>query len=259
LVLEALASQVTPLMEIIVADDGSKAETSVVVEQFKNKLQANLIHIWQPDEGFQAAKIRNKAIAKARGEYIIFIDGDCIIAKDFIQNHLKLKQVLYFVTGNRVLLTKEFTSELLSEKTVLNLHQWGVLHWVKAKWQNKINRFLPCIKLKILMKLANLFSKQSWQGAKTCNLAAWRKDLISVNGFDENFTGWGFEDSDLIVRLLRKGIKRKEARFYAPVIHLWHPEQPRDKVIENYHKLESVIKSTNCLAQKGLDQWSLTP
>jgi glycosyltransferase involved in cell wall biosynthesis len=257
LVLAALASQVTPEMEVIIADDGSNAETSVVVENFKNKMQGNLIHIWQPDEGFQAAKIRNKAIAKAKGEYLIFIDGDCIITKDFIQNHLKLKQGHYFVTGNRVLLKKEFTSRLLTQIQPSSLHEWGLLHWIKARWKNKINRFLPCVKLKILMKLVNLFSKQRWQGAKTCNLAVWKKDLINVNGFDENFTGWGFEDSDLIVRLLRKGIKRKEARFYAPVIHLWHPEQSRDKVMENYHKLEQVIKSNSFLAKKGLDQYGL--
>ncbi len=256
LVLTALAAQVTPDMEIIIADDGSDEETRIIIDEAKSKIQCALHHVWQPDNGFQAAKIRNKAIVKATGEYIIFIDGDCIIAKDFIQNQLKLKKASHFVCGNRVLLTREFTQVLLNKNNQIALHQWGILKWLSAAKKNKINRILPCIKSKTLMRIVNFFAKQKWQGAKTCNLAVWKKDLLEVNGFDESFTGWGFEDSDLIIRLLRNGIKRKEARFYAPVIHLWHAEQPRDKASENFKKLEQVILSSYCVAPKGLNQYA---
>lgn len=257
LVLAALASQMASNMEIIIADDGSGLETKSVIDAAKNNSLCSIHHIWQPDEGFQAAKIRNKAIAQAKGEYIIFIDGDCIIAKNFIKNHLALKKANYFVAGNRVLLTELFTQDLLSQNKSIYLHHWTIKDWIIARWKNKINRLLPIIQSKILLKMVELFSKQKWQGAKTCNLAAWKKDLLSVNGFDESFTGWGFEDSDLIVRLLKKGIMRKEARFYASVIHLWHPEQSRDKLKANCQKLQKVIHSADFFSKLGLDQYEV--
>lgn len=257
LVLKALAAQATQTMEIIIADDGSGVETKEVIEASKKIFNCKLSHIWQPDEGFQAAKIRNKAIAHAEGEYILFIDGDCIIAKDYIQNQLTLRQKNYFVAGNRLLLTPEFTAKIVSEKQNFHLHEWNVLKWIFAKQKKQINRLLPCIKLKFFSKIIGLFSKNKWQGVKTCNLGVWKKDLVEVNGFDESFTGWGFEDSDLVVRLLRKGVKRKEARFYAPVIHLWHKEQPRDKEQENFKKLEKVIKSNCIFCQCGLNQYAI--
>lgn len=255
LVLGSLASQVKANMEIIIADDGSGAETKTIIEEAKSTIACAVHHVWQPDEGFQAAKIRNKAIVQAMGEYIIFIDGDCIITKEFIQNHLILKEASHFVCGNRVLLTQAFTQRLLTKNNEIGVHYWGILKWFSAAHQNKINRLLPCVKSKILMKIVNFFAQQKWQGAKTCNLAVWKKDLLEVNGFDESFTGWGFEDSDLIIRLLRKGVKRKEARFYAPVAHLWHAEQPRDKATENFKKLEQVMLLSTFVAPKGLSQY----
>ena len=126
-----------------------------------------------------------------------------------------------------MLLTREFTQEIIQANPPFLLHQWGIWHWFLAKRKNKINRFMPCFKWRPLNKLVNYFSHQKWQGAKTCNLAVFKKDLIQINGFDESFTGWGFEDSDLIVRLMKAGVKRKEARFYAPVIHLWHADRRR--------------------------------
>ena len=255
LVLMALAEQVKANMEIIIADDGSGLETKAMISEIKETIGCKVWHIWQPDEGFQAAKIRNKAIAKAIGDYLIFIDGDCIVAKDFIANHLKLKEKNHFVAGNRVLLTREFTQEIIQANPPFLLHQWGIWHWFLAKRKNKINRFTPCFKWRLLNKLMNCFSNQKWQGAKTCNLAVFKKDLIQINGFDESFTGWGFEDSDLIVRLMKAGVKRKEARFYAPVIHLWHAEQARDQAAGNGQKFEQVLDSPLFFSKLGLSQY----
>lgn len=254
LVLESLAAQVVPNMEVIVADDGSGPETKALIDKMGKVFSCPLHHVWQEDNGFQAARIRNKAIIQAAGEYIIFIDGDCVIPKNFIQHHLNLKQKNYFVAGNRVLLTQKFTQDLLHPNNQLKLHEWHFFKWFKAQRQKKINRFLPCIQSWFLVRLINLCNKQKWQGAKTCNLAVWKQDLLAVNGFDENFTGWGFEDSDLVLRLLRKRTKRKESRFYAPVIHLWHAEQSRDKLTQNYEKLEQIISSAAIKAKKGLEQ-----
>ncbi len=98
-------------------------------------------------------------------------------------------------------------------------------------------------------------SPRRWQGAKTCNLSAFRDDLLRVNGLDESYTGWGLEDSDLVVRLIRAGIINKSARFSAPVLHLWHKENDRSHLEENRLRLQQVLHATHTRALKGVDQY----
>ena len=93
-----------------------------------------------------------------------------------------------------------------------------------------------------------------WQGIKTCNLSAWRTDLIRVNGLDESYEGWGLEDSDLVIRLLHAGVKHKNARFAATVFHLWHPVQDRMRLPANQKRLDDLLRSTTVRAAIGLDQ-----
>jgi predicted glycosyltransferase involved in capsule biosynthesis len=94
-----------------------------------------------------------------------------------------------------------------------------------------------------------------WQGAKTCNLSAYREDLCRVNGLDESYIGWGQEDSDLVVRLIRAGLVNKSARFSAPVYHLWHKENDRSHLEENQRRLQQVLNATHVRAFKGMDQY----
>jgi len=98
-------------------------------------------------------------------------------------------------------------------------------------------------------------ARNRWQGVKTCNLAAWRKDLLMINGLDEAYSGWGLEDSDLAVRLLRAGIKHKSARFAAPVLHLWHGENDRSRFAENQRRLDEVLHSERTRAVLGVEQY----
>jgi hypothetical protein len=93
-----------------------------------------------------------------------------------------------------------------------------------------------------------------WKGAKTCNLGVWKKDLVLINGFDESYVGWGYEDSDLIVRLFHLGVRRKSGKFAVPVLHLWHPESSREATKENYERLMSVIGSRKIKADRGLSE-----
>jgi predicted glycosyltransferase involved in capsule biosynthesis len=90
---------------------------------------------------------------------------------------------------------------------------------------------------------------------KTCNLSAWRSDLVRVNGFDERYSGWGLEDSDLVIRLLHAGVKHKSARFAAPVFHLWHRDNDRTQLAANRRKLDEILASDRFAAAVGLDRY----
>ena len=82
-----------------------------------------------------------------------------------------------------------------------------------------------------------------WRGARSCNLAVWRADLERVDGFDASFSGWGREDSDLLIRLLHGGLRRKDGRFATGVIHLWHRGADRAQLAANDARLAAVLHS----------------
>ena len=251
-VLAGYAAQRSTEFELLMADDGSTDDTRRVIEQFKSRVAFPVTHVWHEDLGFRAAAIRNRALAATHAEYIIFSDGDCVPGPRFVAHHQRLAEPGWFVAGNRVLLNEKFTRRALREQ--LRLHAWAIHAWVGAWLRRDINRWLPIVTLPGvgLRKVA----PQRWVGVKTCNLAAWRDDLIRVNGLDESYAGWGLEDSDLVIRLLHAGVRHKSARFAAPVFHLWHAENDRSQLPENQRRLDAVLSSNRVRAQTGIDQYS---
>ena len=233
------------------ADDGSTADTRTVVEHYAARASFPLRHVWQEDQGFRAAAARNRALAATTADYIIFTDGDCIPRRDYVARHCALAEPGCFLAGNRVLLAEDFTRKVLTEP--LPAHNWSSLHWLAARCSGDINRWLPLLGLG-----DGAWRKRTperWAGVKTCNLSAWRADLMRINGLDESYSGWGLEDSDLVIRLLHAGVRHKSARFAAPVFHLWHRENDRSRLPENQRLLDELIASRRHLAQLGVDQY----
>lgn len=250
-VLQALSEQQHDWLEVIVADDGSTDETAKVIQSWRDRFPFRLIHCWQSDQGFRAAMARNRAIALAQHDYIIFIDGDCIVAPNFVSNHIALAESGWFVAGNRVLLGQKFTDRILKER--LAIHQWSFFKWVLTRLRGDCNRlfsflFLPLGKLRKMRPL-------KWEGAKTCNLGVWRKDLVQINGFDESFEGWGYEDTDCVIRLQRAKIFHKSGKYSVPVYHLWHPIAKRDQEKENAKRLAISKQSLTIRALQGVAQY----
>lgn len=251
-VLEGYLAQTDGNFEVFVADDGSTQDTAQVVQQFQKRATFPIRHIWQEDDGFRAAAIRNRALAATSADYIIFTDGDCIPPADFVAQHRCLSESGCFLSGNRLLLSEEFTRRVLRDKTPI--HAWRYGNWLVARLQGAINRLTPLLRLPDIAWLRKR-APNRWLGAKTCNLSAFRKDLLGVNGLDESYTGWGLEDSDLVVRLIRAGLINKSARFAAPVLHLWHKENDRSHLEENQRRLQQVLSATHTCALKGVDQY----
>jgi len=251
MVLRGLVDQKWQNFEVIVADDGSDKSTKECVDRLGDKLPFDIKYVWQPDQGFRAAMIRNKAAAIARGDYLVFLDGDCIPRTSFLRRHTRLAQPGWFVAGNRVLLSQDFTRIVLACN--LAVQRWGNHEWLKVRRDKLCNRVLPFMTLPVPILRRALGKK--WRGAITCNLGLWKEDFFTINGFNESYVGWGYEDSDLVIRLIRSGIRRKEGRFSIPVIHLWHPANDRSREHENNKHLELTQHTHEIRAKVGLEQY----
>lgn len=250
-VLAGFEEQTDQDFELVVADDGSAPATAAVIQAYRRRSKGSVRHVWQEDRGFRAAAIRNRAIAATTADYIIFTDGDCIPSRQFIQAHKRLAEPGYFLGANRVLLSDGCTQRVLREP--LPVHRWSWVRWVQAWAGRDINRLLPLLALPD--GAFRKWAPNRWEGMKTCNLSVWRKDLLRVNGLDESYEGWGLEDSDLVIRLLRIGVKHKSARYAAPVFHLWHQEQARNRLEENRTRLDQVLRTQDAEAVVGLSRY----
>jgi len=249
--LSGLLAQDEHGFEIVVADDGSRDETRELIEATARTSPLPLRHVWQEDKGFRAGAARNRAAAAAGGEYMIFLDGDCVPRQDWIASHRALAEPGWLVAGNRILLSESFTHQVLESNTPI--HEWTDEQWRAAVTRGDINRTQP-LKSYSLGPLRKLAGRR-WQRVRTCNLGVWMTDFRAVNGFDEAFEGWGFEDSDLAVRLINHGTRRKEGAFATGVLHLWHRENDRRFEGANWERLQQRIAGHEVLAASGLDRY----
>jgi glycosyltransferase involved in cell wall biosynthesis len=247
-VLRSLTRQSDQKFEVLVADDGSRPDTEAVVRRWQGRIGRRVVHVWHPDDGFRLAEIRNRAILVADGAYCVFLDGDCVARGNFVAAHRALAEPGWFVTGNRVLLSRELTERVLREN--LTAESWTMAQWLAARSGRGINRLAPLVALPLgpLRKAR----PRAWRGARGANIAMWRSDLVAVDGFDGGFAGWGREDSDLFVRLIRAGVRRKDGRYSTGVLHLWHHDADRARLSENEARLDAVLASDRIMATKGL-------
>jgi len=250
LVLRALNEQSYTDFEVVVADDGSTDSTQQIIQEQQPVYKQSLSHIWHEDNGFRLSAIRNKAIRHAKGEYLIFLDGDCIPRTNFIEAHAALSEPNKFVTGNRVLLSKIFTKRTLTAQNPI--YHNNFLQWTARRIKGEINRLLPLFSIKT--NWWRNHNRTQWKRAIGCNIAVWKSDLIKINGFDEGFVGWGYEDSDLVLRLIHSNIYRKEGRYATGVLHLWHPETQKDIENSNLTRLHQTKNSNKTTAKNGIEK-----
>ncbi len=233
--------------EIIIADDGSKEDTSKLIKQFQlSNPNINIIHSWQEDTGFRLSMSRNKAILKASGKYVIIIDGDLYLDRYFIQDHIENKEKGYFIQGSRVI-----TAQDKSEKLIFTHKLNRFKAFLSKGFKNKTNIIRSSF-------LSTLFTSKdkTLKGIRGCNMSFFREDLILVDGFEEKIEGWGREDSEIAVRLFNSNIKKKKLKFKALTYHMYHKENDRSNLNENDEILSEVIKTKKIRADKGISSHS---
>ncbi|WP_457592286.1 glycosyltransferase family 2 protein [Hydrogenimonas sp.] len=243
LVLRSALAQSRPPEEIVIADDGSGEATRRIVQKLADRSGVPILHAWQEDAGFRAAEARNRAIAMSGGDYIVMIDGDMVLHPDFVADHLAAAEPGCFVQGGRVLLDEAATRRAIEEGRLhFSLFSPGLLNRKNA------------LRLPLLAPILSKKSR-SLHGIKTCNFALFRDDLLTVNGFDNRFVGWGREDSEFAARLLNAGVERKTLRFAAVAYHLYHPESPRASLPENDARLRETIETKRTRCDDGIDRF----
>ncbi|MBE2897990.1 glycosyltransferase [Pasteurellaceae bacterium 20609_3] len=248
-VLNSVLQQTVMPCEVIIADDGSDARTRDAIAQIQPHFSIPLIHSWQPDEGFKLAQSRNLALAKAKSDYVVVIDGDMILSRAFVADHIALAQKGVFVQGSRVVLPEAKTQAILQ-----NPMHYPNLKWYHKGIESRFEKRFTSIHLPWLSRL--LFKPKSGQfkGIRGCNMAFFRDDALAINGFNNDFVGWGREDSEFVARLYNNGIKRRNVRFAAIAYHLWHHEAERDALPANDQLLKRAMQEGITYCDNGVAQ-----
>lgn len=229
--------------EFIIADDGSAPETTALIAAFKKESGLNVIHVWHEDDGFKRSEILNKAIAQSTSDYIVQTDGDCIIHPRFIEDHVAFAVKNQYLFGSRVSITEEYRDELFEQQNI----KYTFLH----KGIKKRTRALYIPFLSSLYGVKNKLSKK----LRGCNVSFWREDFIAVNGYNEAMKGWGREDSELIIRMMNKGVQARRLRYRGIVYHIWHKVASKGRVNINEEIQQKAIKEELDWCENGVDKY----
>lgn len=244
LCLASLASQTVYPDEVLIADDGSRSDTRKLINEFKNMFSVPVKHIWHEDNGFQLSKIRNKAISECGSDYIVQIDGDIIMERHFIEDHIRFAKKNSVVVGSRSSLSEAYTRTLLAKGELPG----------KRELDRSSNNFFNSRRVPFLTPFLSYYhtSGKNRYYAKGCNMAYWLEDMLAVNGYDESFVGWGREDSDLIVRLLSKGCFLRRVKMSAVQYHIYHEENDRYNEDTNDLLMKKRIEEGSWFADNGI-------
>jgi glycosyltransferase involved in cell wall biosynthesis len=251
-VLDSVSRQRVMPEQVIVADDGSDARTAAVVGAWRSRLGPRLSHVWQPDDGFRLAASRIRAAREAGTDLLVFVDGDCLLRPSIVLEHQRLAEAGCAVAGNRILLSPRLTRAI--EAGQADPVAWGIGEWTRARLAGDVERLAPLLTLP--GQAWRRLRPVHWLQMRGCNMAIARTDFERVNGFEEQMTGWGFEDSDIAIRLINSGIKVKSGRFATAVLHLWHRELARDDAERNRQRALAARRNGVVLATLGLRERS---
>jgi glycosyltransferase involved in cell wall biosynthesis len=248
LVLESVRKQSKFPDEIIVADDGSDESTSNAINLFAQSIDIPVIHSWQKDIGCRIPHSRNRAIAKSNYDYIIMIDGDTVLHQNFIEDHISFAKIGKYIQGSRALLQEEFTNTLFEKNS------FRKPSFFSKSVKNKLNT----IHFPFFTWLLSFIKSNNINRTRGCNFSLYKQDIIKVNGFNEEITSWGREDSEFVQRLFNAGIFKQYLKFSAVQYHLFHKERvfkSQESAIANNDFLENTIKTKSVWSDFGISRY----
>ena len=241
-VLDAVSRQSRPPQEMLLADDGSGNETREIFLRWSAPRPFPCRHFWQAHEGFRKAHILNRAVAAANSNYLIFLDGDMVPHPDFIADHCAAARPEAFIQGHRVLVGQK-AAAWFGRRELTADRRRALWQGQISGWKNAYRWPFPC-----------LSKKNHLRGIRGCNFSLWREDMLRVNGYNEDFTGWGREDSEFAARLMNAGVRRLDLCGRALCFHLWHPPVSRGELAVNDELLARAVREKSVRCEQGLDR-----
>jgi glycosyltransferase involved in cell wall biosynthesis len=227
--------------EVIVADDGSGEDTTALLDAWRERLAGRMHRVWQPNEGFRAARVRNLGLAIATGDYVVVLDGDMVLHPEFVADHAAAARPGRWVQGVRPRLSQPATRAMLDAGR-------PDVRW----WQAGLERRWHAVRCAWLARLDSK-RRPRLTSIKSCNQGYWRADLVRVNGFDERFVGWGPEDKELAARLEHAGVECLYLKHRAIAYHLWHPTRSPSGTNRNDRWLQETLATRATRCELGLD------
>ena len=254
-VLAGLRDQSRSDFEVIVADDGSGPSTRAVVDGMMPAFAGRLHHVWQEDKGFRVAAARNRAAETCRAPYLAFLDGDCIPRTDYVHSYMKQLRPDLILRGSRVLCSEALTHRI-EQGEVLDAHRWRLSELRARHRAGELNRLAALRRgfLDRLRVLSSVARPRNWRLLRGCNFVVPTEAYFAVGGSDESFEGWGYEDSDLCIRLMNFGLRIRRGLAETCVLHLWHRENDRRFEGENLRRLLETRSSRRTHPMRGMRQ-----
>lgn len=240
--------------EILIADDGSGESTRAVVREARANAACPMRHLRHEHRGWRKCRILNHAIRVAKGDYLVFTDGDCLAPPGWLAMHERLARPKRYLAGGDVRLPQHVTDAITLEHVragratdLAFLRSLGYAphrQWLKLALARPLARALD---------LVNGLAPARWSGS---NASTFRANLVEINGFEERFTGWGKEDVELGLRLKHAGIRPSSIRYAAPTLHMEHPRTYLDEAIlrRNVELLGQTAATRAIRAQQGLQE-----
>ena len=226
--------------EVIIADDGSGEATKKVIDSARKDYPVPLHHLWQEDKGHRMSRARNMGLRKAKEDYIIMLDGDIFIHRDYIKDVLSHAKKKELVQGRLVNLTKAETTLTIKQRRVyLSLRGLFVaIGRTGIPWPALCLRYSQYVSPDRVLGGLNGY---------------WKEDAVRINGYDERFEGWGYEDWDFAVRLKKAGVRLKRLRFGGIAYHLWHKKLGRERIDINKALVNQSLGSHSSRCKEGYD------
>jgi len=255
LILQSLNTQTISDFDIVVSQDCQSQEITDYISSYS--LPIKLTHIDQPDKGWQKNIALNNAIKKSSGEYLIFLDGDVIPYKSFIENHINSAEKKRFLSGRRVELGSFFSKMIRKQKFSVRVIEKLYLFLIPFLALDKARHIEEGISLKkdtYLEKKINS-NKNKNMVPIGCNFSCFKEDLLTINGFDEDYLSPSIgEDGDLVWRFNHFGITYKSVRYIANVFHLYHTRNWGNANKENRNMMKEKIIKKEYICHNGLNK-----
>lgn len=248
LVLAGLERQSRRDFEILLCDDGSGETTRRIIDAFQARVDLPLLHFWQENQGFRKCRILNRALREARGGTMVFLDGDCIPHRDFIRDHLENQEKGRYLAGRRVELGPKISDWLTPDRVRSGFFDSPGPRMLRSVMEKDSEHFQRTIRVSA-PGLRRLLGMERIDDLKGCNYSVSRGDLEAINGFDEEYEGYGREDTDVELRLQNLGLRIKSLKGLALQFHVWHPR--RDFTPSNDSRLEELKKSGRVRCRLG--------